>query len=99
LCSQSSRRFRAKATSCSPPRARKSELFGARKSTRTGDSRWDRSAEIAGLLGMTEGAAHVAIHRVLAATARRSAPASRLPAPIPRTSEEEIRDLFYALGS
>jgi RNA polymerase sigma factor (sigma-70 family) len=80
-------------------RAGKSGLFDALKSTLTGDPRSSPYAAIAGRLGMTEGAVQVAVHRLRGRY--RAALRSRIAATVadPADIEEEIRDLFAALGS
>ncbi len=79
--------------------AGKSELFDALKSTLTGDPRSAPYAEIAGRLGMTEGAVQVAVHRLR--RRYRAALRARIAATVadPADIEEEIRDLFAALAS
>jgi len=76
-------------------RGGKPELFDALKSTLTGDPRSAPYAEIADRLGMTEGAVQVAVHRLR----RRYRAALRARIADPADIEEEIRDLFAALGS
>jgi RNA polymerase sigma-70 factor (ECF subfamily) len=80
-------------------RAGKSDLFDALKSTLTGDPRSAPYAEIAGRLGMTEGAVQVAVHRLR--SRYRAALRARIAATVadPADIEEEIRDLFAALGA
>jgi RNA polymerase sigma factor (sigma-70 family) len=77
----------------------KSELFDSLKATLTGDSRSAPYAEIAERLGMTEGAVQVAVHRLR--RSYRAALRARIAATVadPADIEEEIRDLFAALGS
>jgi RNA polymerase sigma-70 factor (ECF subfamily) len=79
--------------------AGKSELFDALKSSLTGDPRSAPYAEIAGRLGMTEGAVQVAVHRLR--SRYRAALHARIAATVadPADIEEEIRDLFAAQGS
>jgi RNA polymerase sigma factor (sigma-70 family) len=78
--------------------AGKSELFDALKATLTGDPRSSPYAEIAGRLGMTEAAVQVAAYRLRGRY--RAALRSRIAATVadPADVEEEIRDLFAALG-
>jgi DNA-directed RNA polymerase specialized sigma24 family protein len=80
-------------------KAGKSEQFDALKATLTGDSRSTPYAEIAGRIGMTEGAVQVAVHRLRGRY--RLALRSRIAATVadPADIEEEIRDLFAALSS
>jgi RNA polymerase sigma-70 factor (ECF subfamily) len=80
-------------------RAGKSELFDALKSTLTGDPRSAPYAEIASQIGTTEGAVQAAIHRLR--RRYRAALRARIAATVadPADIEQEIRDLFAALGS
>jgi RNA polymerase sigma-70 factor (ECF subfamily) len=77
----------------------KLELFDALKSTLTGDRRSAPYAEVAGRLGMTEAAVQVAAHRLRGRY--RAALRARIAATVtdPGEIDEEIRDLFSALGS
>jgi RNA polymerase sigma-70 factor (ECF subfamily) len=79
--------------------AGKSDVFDALKATLTGDPRSAPYAAIAGRLGMTEGAVQVAVHRLR--QRYRAALRARIAATVanPADVEEEIRDLFAALGS
>jgi RNA polymerase sigma-70 factor (ECF subfamily) len=80
-------------------RAGKSGLFDALKSTLTGDPRSAPYVEIGRRLGMTEGAVQVAVHRLR--SRYRAALRVRIAATVadPAEIEEEIRDLFAALGA
>jgi RNA polymerase sigma-70 factor (ECF subfamily) len=80
-------------------RAGKADLFDALKSTLTGDPRSAPYAEIAARLDMTEGAVQVAVHRLR--KRYRAALRARIAATVadPADIEEEIRDLFAALGT
>jgi RNA polymerase sigma factor (sigma-70 family) len=79
--------------------AGKSELFDALKSTLTGDPRSAPYAEIGRQLAMSEGAVQVAVHRLRGRY--RTALRARIAATVadPDDIDEEIRDLFAALGS
>ena len=80
-------------------RAGNSELFDALKSTLTGDPRSAPYAQVGEQLGMSEGAVQVAVHRLR--SRYRAALRARIAATVadPAEIEEEIRDLFAALGS
>jgi RNA polymerase sigma-70 factor (ECF subfamily) len=79
--------------------AGKADLFDALKATLTGDPRSTPYAAIAARLGMTEGAVQVAVHRLR--SRYRAALRTRIAATVadPADIEEEIRDLFAALGT